>query len=279
MGRRTKARRFTLTAATDTDAGEVQERPDFERLPRHIAIIMDGNGRWARVRGRPRTFGHEQGVRSIREVTNECSELSGIDYLTLYALSHENYTSRPRSEVRFLLLLLRRYLQREQATFHANNIRLNFIGEWEVFPAPVRSQIRKSREETAENTGVVLTFALNYGARAEIVRAVRRLCREVTEGILSLEAVTEEELAARLDTGGMPDPDLLIRTAGEMRLSNFLLWQASYAEFWSTEICWPDFRKELLWAALEEYGRRVRKFGALSPKRTSAGARKSYRPR
>lgn len=234
-------------------------------VPRHIAIIMDGNGRWARARGRPRTFGHQRGVRSIREITTECCRLPGVDYLTLYALSRENYTRRPRREVEFLMQLLRRYLRRERRTFQENNIRLRIIGDWEVFPEAVCRQIRRSLEETAANTGLVLTLALNYGGRSEIVRAVRRLLRDVAQGILSPEAVNEAALAARLDTAGLPDPDLIIRTAGEMRLSNFLLWQASYAEFWSTEVCWPEFTKEHLWRALEEYQRRVRKFGAVKP--------------
>ena len=260
-------RRPTLSRAGRTDAKETQRRPHFSSVPRHIAIIMDGNGRWARARSRPRIFGHEQGVTTIREVTTECCQLPGVQYLTLYALSHENYTRRPRVEVSFLMQLLTKYLQQERTTFEQNNVRLNVIGSWEAFPAPVCNQIRRSLDETAANAGLVLTLALNYGGRGEIVRAVVRLLRDVSAGILTAEAVTEEALGSRLDTAGMPDPDLVIRTAGEMRLSNFLLWQASYAEFWPTEVCWPDFRKEHLWAALEDYGQRVRKFGALSSER------------
>ncbi len=239
--------------------------PRFERVPRHVAIIMDGNGRWARARSRPRTYGHQQGIKSIREVTTECCKLPGIDYLTLYALSRENYSRRPRQEVIYLMGLLRRYLRQERPTLEENNIRLHIIGDWDPFPERVRREIRRSLEETADNTGMVLTLALNYGSRTEIVQAVRRLLQDVDRGILSGEAVNEAALAARLDTAGLSDPDLIIRTAGEMRLSNFLLWQASYAEFWSTEVCWPDFRKEHLWQALQEYQRRARKFGAVNP--------------
>ena len=228
---------------------------------------MDGNGRWARARGRPRTFGHRHGVTSIREVTTECCKLPDIDYLTLYALSRENYSLRPRREVTFLMGLLRRYLRGERPTLQENNVRLGVIGDWQPFPERVRQEIQRSLDETAGNTGMLLTLALNYGGRTEIVQAARRLLEDVGRGILSAEAVTEEALAERLDTAGLPDPDLVIRTAGEMRLSNFLLWQASYAEFWSTEVCWPDFRKEHLWLALENYQRRARKFGAVSPTR------------
>jgi len=241
---------------------------DPAKLPAHVAIIMDGNGRWARARGRRRTYGHEQGVTSIREVTTECCRLPGIDYLTLYALSRENYARRPRREVIFLMGLLRRYLRQERATMQENSIRLHIIGDWTPFPERVRQEIKRSLEETAGNTGLVLTLALNYGGRTEILQAVRRLLQDVGRGILSTEEVNEAVLAARLDTAGLPDPDLVIRTAGEMRLSNFLLWQASYAEFWSTEVCWPDFRKEHLWQALQEYQRRARKFGAVGPAQT-----------
>jgi len=224
---------------------------------------MDGNGRWARAHGRPRAFGHARGVESIRDVTTECSQLEGIGYLTLYALSRENYSHRPAKEVNFLMGLLRSYLEREAVTFRENSIRVRFIGEWEVFPEAVRTQMVRSLAETAKNTSLVLTFALNYGGRTELVEAVKRLLVDLERGILRKEEVNEAALAARLDTAGMPDPDLIIRTAGEMRLSSFLLWQASYAEFWSTEVCWPDFRKEQLWEALENYQRRVRTFGAL----------------
>jgi undecaprenyl diphosphate synthase len=224
---------------------------------------MDGNGRWARAHGRPRAFGHARGVESIRDITTECSLLEGIGCLTLYALSRENYSRRPAKEVNFLMGLLRTYLRREAATFREHNIRVRFIGEWEVFPKAVREQMLRSLAETEANRSLVLTFALNYGGRAEVVAAVRRLLVDLGRGILKEEEVDEAAIAARLDTAGMPDPDLIIRTAGEMRLSNFLLWQASYAEFWSTELCWPDFRKEQLWEALENYQRRVRKFGAL----------------
>ena len=226
---------------------------------------MDGNGRWARARGRPRTFGHQRGVRSIREVTTECCRLAGVDYLTLYALSRENYARRPGHEIQFLMGLLQRYLRRERSTFRDNQIRLRIIGDWDAFPEAARRQIRRSLRETAANTGLVLTLALNYSGRSEVVAAVKRLLQEVAQGILNPEAVNEAVLAARLDTAGLPDPDLIIRTAGEMRLSNFLLWQASYAEFWSTEVCWPEFTKEHLWQALKEYQRRVRKFGAVRP--------------
>jgi len=239
------------------------ERPRFTRLPRHVAIIMDGNGRWARARGRSRTFGHEHGVTSIREATTECCKLGGIEYLTLYALSRDNYLRRPRREISFLMRLLRRYLREELPTLQENSVKLHTIGDWSPFSKAVRQELQRCLHETADNTGLVLTLALNYGSRHEIVGAVKRLLADVERGIVAPEAVNEEELASRLDTAEMPDPDLLIRTAGEMRLSNFLLWQGSYAEFWSTDVCWPDFRKEHLWQALRDYERRERKFGGL----------------
>ena len=224
---------------------------------------MDGNGRWARAHSRLRAFGHARGVESIRDITTECSDLGGIGYLTLYALSRDNYGRRPPREVNFLMGLLRTYLRREAVTFRENSIRVRFIGEWNVFPEAVLEQMRRSLAETANNTGLVLTFAVNYSGRAELVAAVKRLLVDLEGGILKKEEVDEAALAVRLDTAGLPDPDLIIRTAGEMRLSNFLLWQASYAEFWSTAVCWPDFRKEQLWEALENYQQRVRTFGAL----------------
>ncbi len=227
------------------------------RIPRHIGIIMDGNGRWAQRRGLPRLAGHRAGVENIRRVVEACVQL-GVEYLTLYAFSTENWR-RPREEVQGLMNLLRENLRREVEAFRRNGIRVLHLGRLEGLDPDLQEEIRKALEATAEGDRLTLCIAFNYGGRAEIVDAVRRI---VAEGIPP-EAIDEETIRGHLYAPEVPDPDLIIRTAGEMRLSNFLLWEAAYSEFWSTPTLWPDFGREELEAAITDYGRRVRKFGGV----------------
>jgi len=222
---------------------------------------MDGNGRWAKTRGLPRIRGHRAGVDAIRDTAEACSEW-GIGYLTLYSFSTENW-SRPRAEVEFLMRLLRRYLKIEIDTLQRNNIRLSSIGFPSDLPVPVRKDLEKVIRQTEKNDGMVLTLALSYGSRAEIVEAVRMLARDVADGNLTPEEIDEPLFVSKLQTAGIPDPDLLIRTSGEMRLSNFLMWQLAYTELWVTPVFWPDFRRDELAKALESYSRRDRRFGAV----------------
>lgn len=231
------------------------------KLPRHIAIIMDGNGRWARKRSFNRIRGHIEGVKSVREITEECAS-KHIKQLTLYAFSRENW-SRPRIEVELLMRLLKRYLIKERPTIQKNNIRFTVIGRIDGLPKDVQREIEINIEESRHNTGMVLCLALNYGGRTEIVDAAKRLAKEVKDGKLSLEEIDEEIFKNYLYTSEMTDPDLLIRTAGEMRVSNFLLWEISYTELWVTPVCWPDFRKKHLEEALSDYAKRERRYGGL----------------
>ncbi|HHT9131093.1 MAG TPA: isoprenyl transferase [Candidatus Tripitaka californicus] len=230
-------------------------------LPSHIAIIMDGNGRWASNRGLARVRGHIEGVKSVREITEECARRH-IEQLTLYAFSSENW-SRPRFEVAILMRLLRRYLIRELKTIMNNNIRFTVIGRIEGLPEDVQKEIATEIELSKNNTGMILCLALNYGGRTEIVDAARRLAQKVQEGKLRPEDINEETLKENMYTAGMRDPDLLIRTGGEMRVSNFLLWEISYTELWVTPVYWPDFRKEQLEEALRDYAARERRYGGI----------------
>ncbi len=233
-----------------------------EKRPRHIAAIMDGNGRWAQRRGLPRIEGHRHGVAAVRRTVEECVRL-GIEYLTLYCLSSENW-KRPKGELEFLLRLLEQYIVEERQTFLENNVRVVVIGKREGIPSQVQREIDKTVEMTADQTGLSLCLAVNYGGRAEILDAVRAIATKVAEGQLSPKDIDEATFSAHLYTAGMPDPDLLIRTAGELRVSNFLLWQISYAELWVTDVCWPDFDENLLRQAIRDYARRVRRFGGLA---------------
>jgi undecaprenyl diphosphate synthase len=233
-----------------------------EKLPRHIAIIMDGNGRWARQQGRPRIEGHRAGATSVRRITEECARL-GIQQITLYCLSSENW-KRPAEELGFLLELLQQYLIDERPRIMKHNIRVRWIGRREGLPDSALKTLDETVQLSAANTGLCICLAINYGGRAELVDAVRRIAGEVRQGALDPAAIDEDTFAARLYTVGMPEPDLLIRTAGEMRISNFLLWQISYAEIWVTEVCWPDFDEAQLHAALRSYAARDRRFGGLS---------------
>ena len=222
-------------------------------------MIMDGNGRWARKRGVPRIAGHRAGAETVRAMLEVCKD-AGVHYLTLYAFSTENW-SRSSDEVQGLMGLLNEMLRRRRADLHKNKVRLNVIGDVARLPESVRKTVRSVVEDTADYREGVLTLALSYGARDEITRAVRAIAEEVRSGRLGSEEITEETVSSHLDTGDMPDPDLLIRTAGECRLSNFLLLQLSYAEFWITSTLWPDFSKEEFREALEAFASRERRFG------------------
>ncbi len=232
-----------------------------ERMPRHVAIIMDGNGRWARRRGLRRVLGHRTGSRTVRAVTRECARL-GIERLTLYAFSSENW-KRPKAEIDYLMKLLREYLVKERREIMENNIRFRAIGRLSELPPEVREDLDRTVEMSRDNTGLILTLALAYGGRAEIADAARRVAEKVREGVLLPEDVDEETIREHLYDPEMPDPDLLIRSAGEMRVSNYLLWQIAYSEFWVTEVFWPDFGVEHLHEALRDYARRERRFGGL----------------
>jgi undecaprenyl diphosphate synthase len=234
---------------------------DPARLPQHVAIIMDGNGRWARQRDLPRIEGHCRGVQSVRATVEECCRL-GISQLTLYCFSSENW-KRPRDELNFLMTLLHEYLIQERAEIMEQNIRFVTIGRRAGLPAKVLDEIDENVRLSEANTGMVLCLAINYGGRTELVDAVRALARQVRAGTLDPDHIDEAAIGDALYTAGMPDPDLLIRTAGEMRISNYLLWQISYAELWVTDKCWPDFDRATMHEALREYAARERRFGGL----------------
>lgn len=234
---------------------------DPAALPRHLAIIMDGNGRWARARGLPRIAGHRKGADAVRELVTHCAEF-GIPYLTLYSFSSENW-KRPLAEVEGLMGLLRRYLQSEIETLHKQNIRFRVIGTRERLSEDIQKLIAVAEEKTAPNTGLTLVLALSYGAREELVQATQRLACAVRAGSLAPEDITEATISQHLTTADMPDPDVVLRTSGEQRLSNFMLWQAAYAEFIFVDTLWPDFDKTALVAALRAYGRRDRRFGGV----------------
>ena len=232
---------------------------DPTSIPRHIAIIMDGNGRWAQRRGLIRLMGHKAGVDSVKKVVEECDKL-GVKVLTLYAFSTENW-KRPEDEVNGLMELLRTFVQRELANMLRNNIRLRSIGQIERLPLSAREVLTDAIERTAANEGLVLNLALSYGSRSEITEAMRRIAGQCLAGELDPQAISEELISANLYTAGLPDPDLLIRTGGEYRLSNFLLWQLSYAELYVTETAWPDFREKQLQEAILAFQQRQRRFG------------------
>lgn len=235
---------------------------DPQRLPDHVAIIMDGNGRWAQQRGQRRVDGHSHGVTSVRTTIEECCRL-GLSQLTLYCLSSENW-KRPREELDFLLALLQQYLVSEREMLRRENIRFHVIGHRKGLGNAVLEEIRVNEELTRDNSGMCLCLAINYGARQEILDACKRLSAQVACGERSIESIDETAMAGVLDTAGMPDPDLLIRTAGEMRVSNFLLWQISYAEIWVTPCRWPEFDASTLHMALRDYASRERRFGGLA---------------
>ncbi len=238
---------------------DLSSQIDRERLPRHIAIIMDGNGRWAQKRKLPRIAGHRAGMRAVRQGIEACSTL-GISFLTLYAFSVENW-KRPHSEVKLLMALLREYVKKEIEELDRRKIRLAVIGRIRELPLPVQRDLQAAIDRTRHNKGLQVTLALNYGARTEIVDAFREIIKELKEnGALEVD---ERAVSRRLYTQGIPDPDLLIRTSGEMRLSNFLLWQAAYAEIWITDTLWPDFTRRDLFQAVLDFQKRERRYGGL----------------
>lgn len=241
-----------------------------EQLPRHVAIIMDGNGRWAQRRGFPRIVGHRRGIQSVRAMVEEGVRL-GLEQLTLYCLSVENW-KRPARELKFLMRLLRHFLVAERAELREQNVRLQVIGRREGLPAEVLAEIDRTTEETAGHTGMILRLAINYGGRTEIVDAARRIAEAARDGRFDPATLDEATFASYLETGTAADPDLLIRTAGEMRISNFLLWQVSYTELWVTPTFWPDFRGDDLLQAIADYASRERKFGGLPASSLASGA-------
>lgn len=228
-------------------------------VPRHVAIIMDGNGRWAQARGLPRVRGHEEGAESVREITRACRRW-GVEAVTLYSFSTENW-ARPQDEVEALMSLLERYLLSERSEILDNDIRLQAIGQIDRLPEHVRGPLRWLSERSLGNEKMTLSLALSYGSRAEIVEATKALARKVASGELSADAIDESLFSAQLTTAGLPEPDLLIRTSGECRLSNFLLWQLAYAEIYVTDVAWPDFRTPQLRTAFDAFGGRERRFG------------------
>jgi undecaprenyl diphosphate synthase len=255
-----------VSTASATPAASNLDVPP-ENRPRHIAIIMDGNGRWAQRQGLPRIEGHRRGVTSVRRITEECARL-GIGQLTMYCLSSENW-KRPQHELDFLMALLEQYMVEERTTLLREKIRLSVIGRRDGIPASVQREMDKTIALSSQNCGMRLCLAINYGGRAELLDAVRSIAAEARDGRLRPEELTEEAIAQHLYTRGMADPDLLIRTAGEMRVSNFLLWQISYAEIWVTQLCWPEFREAQLHQAIRDFAARDRRFGGLSREATT----------
>lgn len=230
-------------------------------VPQHIAIILDGNGRWAKAKGMPRNYGHAQGSKNVERICEEAWRM-GIKYLTVYAFSTENW-SRPDSEVAALMKLLRNYMKTCLKTAAKNDMKIRVIGDIEPLDEDIKSRIRELEEATVNNGGLNFTIALNYGSRDEMVRAARRMAQDCADGKLDAAQIDETVFSSYLDTHGIPDPDLMIRTSGEQRLSNYLLWQLAYAEFYFTDVPWPDFTKEELVKAVEEYNHRHRRFGGV----------------
>lgn len=236
---------------------------ELTKIPQHVAIIMDGNGRWATQKGMPRIRGHQEGADRLEEIMR-ASEEFGVKYLTLYAFSKENWL-RPKEEVNFLMKLLSNYLDRKLAELQEQNVVFNAIGHLEDMPSVIQQKLKRNIEATKDNTGLTVTFAFSYSSRWEITQACRRIAEDVRDGKIKAEDVNEETISRNLYTHNLPDPDLLVRTSGEMRISNFLLWQISYAEIYVTEKCWPEFNKEELRKALEAYAGRERRFGRTEP--------------
>ena len=232
---------------------------NHEKIPKHIAIIMDGNGRWAKEKNLPRVLGHRAGVETIREIVKECSKL-GVKYLTLYAFSTENW-KRPQEEVNTLMELLIQYLVKEFDELNSNNVIINSIGDITKLPFTCQNELKKAYKNTKNNTGLTLNLALNYGGRNELVNAFNSIYEDIKSG--KLKEINEDTITNHLYTAGMPDPDIIIRPSGELRLSNFMLWQCAYSEFWFSDIKWPDFKKENLWDAIYDFQNRDRRFGKI----------------
>ncbi len=237
------------------------DKIDKENIPKHIGIIMDGNGRWAKKRMLPRTFGHKAGVETIRDIVKACNDLQ-IEYLTLYAFSTENW-NRPEAEVSALMKLLLEYLKKETKELDKNNVRINAVGDYKKLPKAILDELNASIEKTKSNTGVMMSLALNYGSRNDIKEAIKLIINEERTQGIDIETVDEDFLRAYLSTSLLPDPDLIIRPSGELRLSNFLMWEAAYSEFWFSDINWPDFKKEDLYLAILDYQNRDRRFGTI----------------
>jgi undecaprenyl diphosphate synthase len=246
----------------------IKDSIDIQKLPRHIAIIMDGNGRWAKSQGKPRVFGHKNGVNAVREVTEACAEL-GVEYLTLYAFSTENW-SRPALEVSALMSLLIEAVKNELKTLNKNNIRLAFIGDISKLPTSTQKALLDGLEATKNNTRMTLVLALNYSSRWEIVNACQKIGESIQKGLLQPDQIDEHLFSQYLSTKNIPDPELLIRTSGEKRISNYLLWQIAYAELYFTEVFWPDFKKQNLFEAILDFQQRERRFGKTSEQLVSA---------
>jgi undecaprenyl diphosphate synthase len=247
---------------SDSEERSLLRSIDFDRLPRHVAIIMDGNGRWAKLRHKRRVEGHRAGIASVRDVVETSARL-GLQVLTLYAFSVENW-KRPKTEVSTLMALLKHYLRKELDTLLRNNIRFRVIGRPGELPCDVQDELARGMERTRDCGGLLFNIALNYGGRTEITDAVRRLVDDVRAG-RAVGEIDETTLSSYLYTAGQPDPDLLIRTSGEMRVSNFLLWQIAYAEIWVTDVLWPDFRRRHLLQAVADYQKRERRYGGITP--------------
>ena len=250
--------KFAFLQKSGDKAGQV----DFDRLPRHIAIILDGNGRWAKKRGLPRTAGHKVGAETFRTIATYCRDL-GIDYLTVYAFSTENW-KRPKDEVDTIMALLKNYLLEAIETMERDNVRLNFMGDMSVLSEELRALVDRANAISAKLDGCQCNICINYGGRAEIVQAAKRFADDCVNGAARAEDLTEESFDRYLYSAGIPSPELLIRPGGEQRLSNFLLWQCAYAEFYYTDVLWPDFSREELLRAIEAFQRRNRRFGGLS---------------
>jgi undecaprenyl diphosphate synthase len=244
-----------------------KEEINSSKLPSHIAVIMDGNGRWAKAQGKLRTFGHENGVKAVRDTVEACAEL-GVSYLTLYAFSTENW-NRPKFEINALMTLLVSTISKETKTLMDNNIRLESIGDTSSLPSKARKELEEAKKKTASNKRMTLVLALSYSSRWEITNSMKTIAGKVKSGELNPEEITEKHIAQHLNTAGMPDPELLIRTSGEHRISNFLLWQISYAELYFTDKLWPDFRREDLYEAIVSYQQRERRFGKTSEQLTN----------
>jgi undecaprenyl diphosphate synthase len=247
----------------------IEEQITKEKLPRHIAVIMDGNGRWAKKKGVMRLAGHKNGVKAVRETTEACAEL-GIGYLTLYSFSTENW-HRPKAEIEGLMNLLSATIESEEKTIMENNVRLNAIGQTGRLSKDVQTKLKGLMDKSAKNNGLQLNLALSYSGRWDITNAIQRLAKDVKQGKLDIHTLDEKQIAKYMSTAGMPDPELLIRTSGEMRVSNFLLWQIAYTEMHVTETLWPDFRKGDLYKAIIDYQQRERRFGKTSEQLINGG--------
>ncbi len=255
---------FTKVVKPESEEAELLAQIDFARLPNHVAIIMDGNGRWAKQRGKARIFGHREGAESVRSILDTCARLQ-IKAVTLYAFSTENW-KRPETEVSGLMQMLKLYLKKELRTVHKNNIRFQAIGKLEGLSADLQQQITSATDYTSQNTGTILSVALNYGGRAEIIEAAKKAVRKLLENGGNIEDLSEKEIEENLYTNNLPEVDLLIRTSGEFRISNFLLWQLAYSEIYVTPTLFPDFRRSEIFKAIIDFQKRERRFGGVEAK-------------